>query len=110
MIALGADGCAAFIRGGSPGSTHTVQLARAAGIPVWLHTALIGVPKMPPGAINSQRLPPAGDMSGMKSRRSLSTYTTRDSGAMPWAALWVLPTVGIPVGVPAVTAARFIND
>jgi hypothetical protein len=56
------------------------------------------------------RLPPAGDMSGMKCRRSLSTYTTRDSGAMPWAALWVLPTVGIPVGASAVTAARFIND
>jgi hypothetical protein len=37
MIALGADGCAAFIRGGSPGSTGTVRLARAAGIPVWLH-------------------------------------------------------------------------
>jgi hypothetical protein len=49
-------------------------------------------------------------MSGMKSRRSLSTYTTRDSGAMPLAALRVLPTVGIPVGVSAVTAARFIND
>jgi hypothetical protein len=38
MIALGADGCAAFIRSGSPGSTHAVQLARAASIPVWLHT------------------------------------------------------------------------
>jgi hypothetical protein len=38
MIARGADGCAAFIRGGSPGSTDTVRLARAAGIPVWLHT------------------------------------------------------------------------
>jgi hypothetical protein len=37
MIALGADGCAAFIRGASPGSTHAVRLARAAGIPVWLH-------------------------------------------------------------------------
>jgi YspA, cpYpsA-related SLOG family len=36
MIALGADGCAAFIRGGSPGSTSAVRLARAAGIPVWL--------------------------------------------------------------------------
>jgi hypothetical protein len=38
MIALGADGCAAFIRGGSQGSTGTVRLVRAAGIPVWLHT------------------------------------------------------------------------
>jgi hypothetical protein len=38
MIALGADGCAAFIRGGSPGSTSTVRLASAAGIPVWLRT------------------------------------------------------------------------
>ena len=38
MIALSADGCAAFIRGGSPGSTSTVRLATAAGIPVWLHT------------------------------------------------------------------------
>jgi hypothetical protein len=38
MIALGADGCATFIRGGSPGSTSTIQLARAARIPVWLHT------------------------------------------------------------------------
>ena len=28
-IALGADGCAAFVRGGSPGSTSAVQLARA---------------------------------------------------------------------------------
>ena len=41
MIALGADGCAAFIRGGSPGSTSAAQLARAAGILVWLHTAMI---------------------------------------------------------------------
>jgi hypothetical protein len=38
MIALGADGCAAFICGGSPGSTSAVRLAKAAGIPVWLHT------------------------------------------------------------------------
>jgi len=37
MIALGADGCAAFIRGGSPGSASTVRLAAGAGIPVWLH-------------------------------------------------------------------------
>jgi YspA, cpYpsA-related SLOG family len=38
MIALGADGCAGLIRGGSPGSTSAVRLARAAGIPVWLRT------------------------------------------------------------------------
>jgi hypothetical protein len=38
MIASGADGCAAFIRGGSPGSTGAVRLASAAGIPVWLCT------------------------------------------------------------------------
>jgi hypothetical protein len=37
MIALGAGGCAAFLRGASPGTTATIQLARAAGIPVWLH-------------------------------------------------------------------------
>ncbi len=37
MIALGADGCAAFIRGASPGSTSTARLAKAAGIPIWLH-------------------------------------------------------------------------
>jgi hypothetical protein len=41
MIASGADGCAAFIRGGSPGSTSAVRLASAAGIPVWLHPAVI---------------------------------------------------------------------
>ena len=38
MIALGADGCVAFIRAASPGSTATVRLAEAAGIPIWLHT------------------------------------------------------------------------
>jgi hypothetical protein len=38
MITLGADGCAAFIRDNSPGSTHAVQLARVAGIPVWVCT------------------------------------------------------------------------
>jgi YspA, cpYpsA-related SLOG family len=37
MIALGADGGVAFIRGASPGSTSAVRLARAAGIPIWLH-------------------------------------------------------------------------
>ena len=38
MITLGADGCVAFIRGASPGSTATVRLAAAAGIPIWLRT------------------------------------------------------------------------
>jgi hypothetical protein len=38
MIALGADGCVAFIRDDSPGSTGAVRLATTAGIPVWLHT------------------------------------------------------------------------
>jgi len=38
MITLGADGCVAFIRAASPGSTATVRLAEAAGIPIWLHT------------------------------------------------------------------------
>ena len=33
MIAAGAQVCVAFIRDTSPGATHTVQLARAAGIP-----------------------------------------------------------------------------
>ena len=37
MIALGADGCVAFIPAASPGSTATVRLAEAAGIPVWRH-------------------------------------------------------------------------
>ena len=37
MITLGADGCVAFIRAASPGSTATVRLAQAAGIPIWLH-------------------------------------------------------------------------
>ena len=38
MITLSADGCVAFIRAASPGSTATVRLAQAAGIPIWLHT------------------------------------------------------------------------
>jgi hypothetical protein len=38
MITLGADGYAAFLRGASPGTTSTVQLAQQAGMPVWLHT------------------------------------------------------------------------
>ena len=37
MVTLGADGCAAFLRGDSPGTTATIRLAKAAGIPVWLH-------------------------------------------------------------------------
>jgi YspA, cpYpsA-related SLOG family len=38
MITLDADGCAAFLRCTSPGTTATIRLAQAAGIPVWLHT------------------------------------------------------------------------
>ena len=38
MVRLGAQGCAAFLRGASPGTTATIRLARAAGIPVWVHT------------------------------------------------------------------------
>jgi len=38
MITLGAGGCAAFLRGASPGTAATIRLAKAAGIPVWLHT------------------------------------------------------------------------
>jgi YspA, cpYpsA-related SLOG family len=37
MVGLGADGCVAFLRGTSPGTTATVRMARVAGIPVWLH-------------------------------------------------------------------------
>ena len=37
MIALGAGGCVAFLRGASPGTAATVRMARAAGMPVWLH-------------------------------------------------------------------------
>jgi hypothetical protein len=37
MVGLGADACVVFLRGVSPGTAATVQLARAAGIPVWLH-------------------------------------------------------------------------
>jgi hypothetical protein len=37
MIALGAGGCVAFLRGASPGTTATTRLARTAGIPLWLH-------------------------------------------------------------------------
>jgi YspA, cpYpsA-related SLOG family len=37
MVTLGADGCAAFLRGTSPGTTATIRQATAAGIPVWLH-------------------------------------------------------------------------
>jgi hypothetical protein len=38
MVKLGADGCVAFMRGASPGTTATIRLARAAGIPVWVQT------------------------------------------------------------------------
>ena len=39
MITFGADGCVAFIRDASPGSsTTTARLTKAAGIPIWLHT------------------------------------------------------------------------
>ena len=37
MVTLGAQGCAAFLRGASPGTTATIRLARAAGISVWIH-------------------------------------------------------------------------
>jgi CTP:molybdopterin cytidylyltransferase MocA len=37
MTGRGADGCVAFLHGDSPGTTATIRLARAAGIPVWLH-------------------------------------------------------------------------
>ena len=38
MVRLGAQGCAAFLRGASPGTTATIRRARAAGIPAWVHT------------------------------------------------------------------------
>jgi hypothetical protein len=38
MIVLGADGCLVFLRGASHGTTATMHAARAAGIPIWLHT------------------------------------------------------------------------
>jgi hypothetical protein len=37
MVTLGARGCAAFLRGASPGTTAAIRRARAAGIPVWVH-------------------------------------------------------------------------
>ncbi|MGN7187025.1 DUF2493 domain-containing protein [Microbacterium enclense] len=36
MVALGADLCLVFIRDSSPGSTHTLRTATAAGIQTWL--------------------------------------------------------------------------
>lgn len=47
MIALGADGCIAFLHGASPGTTATIRLARAAGIPVWLHARAAGAEPQP---------------------------------------------------------------
>jgi hypothetical protein len=39
MVAEGADLCLGFIRNGSRGASHTVALARRAGIPVRTWTA-----------------------------------------------------------------------
>lgn len=39
MVNAGASLCVAFIRDGSPGASHCAGLARAAGIPVELHSA-----------------------------------------------------------------------
>ena len=37
MVQAGAEVCLAFIRASSPGASHTVRLARAAGIPTHVH-------------------------------------------------------------------------
>ena len=39
MVNAGADLCVAFIRDNSPGASHCAGLARAAGIPVEVHSA-----------------------------------------------------------------------
>lgn len=39
MVNAGATLCAAFIKDNSPGASHCAGLARAAGIPVEIHTA-----------------------------------------------------------------------
>jgi hypothetical protein len=38
MIAYSPDSYVAFLRSASPGTTATIRMARAAGIPVWLRT------------------------------------------------------------------------
>lgn len=47
MIGLGPDGCAAFLRGASPGTMATIRLARAAGTPLWLPIRAAGAERQP---------------------------------------------------------------